>query len=203
VPAGAAPPSFPSPEAAVEALRAALATGKLKALLAFFGPEHGAEPVGGDPAQRRGELRRLAAAAERGLALRPAADGGTIVLVGPRARPLPVPLVEEAGSWRFDTERGLEEIVDRRIGRNELVRMASLFAHWDARRVHAVFDRDGDEVLEYPRRTRSTPGSEDELVSGIERAKSRARRVRSSPRRVRSAPSRGSASPSSAIASRS
>ncbi|MCL6609303.1 MAG: DUF2950 domain-containing protein [Geminicoccaceae bacterium] len=149
-------------------MRGALATGKFEALLALLGPEHEAELVGGDPAQRRVELRRLAAAAERGLALRPAADGGMIVLVGPRAWPLPVPLVEEAGGWRFDTERGLEEIVDRRIGRNELAAMASLFAYWDAQRTYAAFDRDGDEVLEYAQRIRSTPGKTDGLFWEIQ-----------------------------------
>jgi hypothetical protein len=168
VPAGAAQPSFPTPEAAVEALRSALATGKFEALLALLGPEHEAELVGGNPAQRRVELRRLAAAAERGLALRPAADGGMIVLVGPRAWPFPVPLVEEAGGWRFDTERGLEEIVDRRIGRNELAAMASLFADWDAQRTYPAFDRDGDEVLEYAQRIRSTPGKKDGLFWEIQ-----------------------------------
>lgn len=162
-PGEAAQPSFPTAEAALEALRAALAAGDGKALLALLGPEHEAELVGGDPAARRVELRRLKAAAERGLALRPAPDGSLIVLVGPRAWPLPVPIVKEAAGWRFDTGRGLEEIINRRIGRNELAAIASLTAYLDAQRAYAARDRDGDEVLEYAQRIRSRPGRKDGL----------------------------------------
>jgi hypothetical protein len=159
--AGAAQPSFPTAEAALEALRSALAEGR--SLLELLGPEHQEELLGGDPAARRVELRRLQAAAARGLALRPAGDGGMIVLVGPRAWPLPVPLVQEPQGWRFDTAAGLEEILNRRIGRNELAAIASLRAYLGAQRDYAAVDRDGDEVREYAQRIASTPGLEDGL----------------------------------------
>jgi hypothetical protein len=72
-------------------------------------------------------------------------------------------LVETDGAWRFDTAEGIEEIINRRVGRNELAAIALARAYVDAQIEYARADRDGDGVLEYAQRLASTPGQRDGL----------------------------------------
>ena len=76
---------------------------------------------------------------------------------------LPVPLVKSGGGWHFDAKAGAEEMRIRRIGRNELSAMQALLAYYDAQKDYALVDRNGDGVLEYAQRFRSTPGKRDGL----------------------------------------
>jgi len=76
---------------------------------------------------------------------------------------LPIPIVERAGAWRFDTRAGADEIRTRRIGRNELAAMQAVLAYYDAQKEYATADRNGDGVLEYAQRLISTPGTKDGL----------------------------------------
>ncbi len=66
-----------------------------------------------------------------------------IALLGNDAWPFPIPLVREDGNWHFDVESGVEEIANRRIGRNELSTLATLHAYVDAQREYASVERDG------------------------------------------------------------
>lgn len=92
-------------------------------------------------------------------------DANTRMLaVGEYAWTLPIPIVREAqGAWRFDTHAGMELMRIRRIGRNELSVMQSMLAYHDAQVEYASVDHDGDGVLEYAQRLRSTPGQHDGL----------------------------------------
>jgi hypothetical protein len=74
-----------------------------------------------------------------------------------------VPLIREAGGWYFDTEAGKQEILSRRIGKNELATLQVVRAYVDAQREYASRDRDGDEVLEYAQKLGSTAGRRDGL----------------------------------------
>ena len=74
----------------------------------------------------------------------------------------PLPLVLEDGRWRFDTATGREELLNRRIGRNELLALASLHAYVDAQREYFTKGRDGKPPA-YARRFRSTEGKHDGL----------------------------------------
>ena len=161
--AAAAEPSFPTAEAAMAAFKTAIDSGDPAQLLALFGGEHEDALLGGDPASRREELTTMASGARQGLALdRQDADHATI-LVGRQAWPMPIPLVQEGGAWHFDTAAGLEEIIDRRIGRNELSAIALMRDYVDAQVAYASEDRDGDEVLQYAQRITSSPGKHDGL----------------------------------------
>jgi hypothetical protein len=71
--------------------------------------------------------------------------------------------VKKDGGWFFDTEAGKEEILHRRIGKNELATLQVMRAYVDAQREYASRDRNGDEVLEYAQRLASTPGAKDGL----------------------------------------
>ena len=68
--------------------------------------------------------------------------------------PLPVPVVDDERGWYFDTEEGIEEILDRRVGRNELATIQVCLAYIDAQREYYSADRDGDELLEYAQQKR-------------------------------------------------
>ena len=77
--------------------------------------------------------------------------------------PFPIPLVNAAGQWHFDTDAGREEILNRRIGANELGAMQVCHAYVQAQREYAAVDRLGDQVLAYAQHLRSTPGTHDGL----------------------------------------
>jgi hypothetical protein len=162
--AGAAQPFFATPEAAMAALRDALAARDGAALVRLLGPEHEDELIGGDPAAARQGLAELGDAAAAAMALAPAEGGAMTVLIGREAWPMPIPLVRDGEEgWRFDTEAGLEEINDRRIGRNELAAIDLARTYAEAQLAYAAADRDGDQVLEYAQRIASTPGQKDGL----------------------------------------
>ena len=71
--------------------------------------------------------------------------------------------MKQAGQWFFDTEAGKEELLNRRIGRNERLVLQSVRAYVQAQCEYAMKDRDGDEVLEYAQKFLSSPGTKDGL----------------------------------------
>jgi hypothetical protein len=111
--------SFPSPEAASAALVQAASANDEKAMLALFGPDGTALVHSGDAAedaaaranfvQRYREMHRLVAE-----------PGRTVLTIGAHNWPTPIPLVSRGGAWFFDTDAGRQEILSRRVGRNEL-----------------------------------------------------------------------------------
>jgi len=154
---GQAQQTFASPEAAMAALLDALAAQDDAALIGIFGAEYEDEILGRDRDAAREERARFVAAANTGLELRPDGEGRRIAYVGPRAWPLPIPIVFADGAWRFDTEEGIDELTNQRIGGNELRTIQSMRAYVEAQNDYASADRDGDEVLEYAQRIRSSP----------------------------------------------
>jgi len=155
---------FDSPQQAVEALAAAVGADDAPArLMRVLGPSSGDLVSSGDAvADRRGRQRFLKV---YGKAHKIAMDGDdrAVLLVGEKSWPFPFPIVKADTGWRFDTDAGAEEILDRRIGRNELDAIEVCRAHVDAQREYASVDRNGDGVLEYATRFRSTPGLHDGL----------------------------------------
>lgn len=90
-------------------------------------------------------------------------DSRCVLEVGKDFWPFPVPLVKRDGAWIFDTEAGKEELLNRRIGRNELSTLGTMRAYVQAQREYATKDRDGDEVNEFAQRFASAPGRKDGL----------------------------------------
>jgi len=76
---------------------------------------------------------------------------------------LPIPLVRSGGGWIFDTRAGKDEMRIRRIGRNELAAIQTMYAFVDAQREYAAQDRNGDGVLEFAKKIISSPGKQDGL----------------------------------------
>lgn len=155
--------TFESPEAAVRALRTALEQKDEAALLAIFGPE--ARDLNADPAdpavqaERKNFLRGLT----EKTGLETQEDGSVVLVVGKDDWPFPVPLVQKDGKWYFDSAAGKDEILVRRIGRNELHAIAICKAYAAAQAAYASEDRDGDRVREFAQRLASTEGQYDGL----------------------------------------
>lgn len=90
-------------------------------------------------------------------------DTRVILEVGDDLWPFPVPIVKKDGGWFFDTDAGKDELLSRRVGKNELGTLSAMRACVDAQREYASDDRDGDGVLEYAQRLVSSAGKQDGL----------------------------------------
>jgi hypothetical protein len=154
--------SFDTPEEAVTALLDAIKADDRKTLLDILGPEGQPLVFSGDTVADRNTGAKFAAEYDR--AHRIEGGGGKVVLyVGPDDFPFPIPLVPEGPVWRFDTKAGKDEIVNRRIGRNELAAIQVCLAYVDAQREYYSEDRNADGLREYAQRVTSTPGKHDGL----------------------------------------
>jgi hypothetical protein len=154
--------TFPTPEAAVAALSEAVGTTNRVALSLLFGAES-ESLVNPDEIQGSIELANFTAAFNQSHRLVPDSASRVTLEVGPDAWPFPIPLVNRDGAWQFDTAGGLQELLNRRIGRNELDVLRVMRAYVEAQREYANQDRDGDGVLEYAQTISSTPGKTDGL----------------------------------------
>jgi len=154
---------YASPEEAVKDLMAAARAGDAKALLAILGA--GAKPIifsGDAMTDKRGREHFVNSYEEAGKIER-ANDAKVMLTTGKDGWPFPIPLVKEASGWRFDAKAGQEEIINRRIGRNELATMQVLQAYVDAQREYYARNPQGDKLLQYAQRLVSTQGKRDGL----------------------------------------
>ena len=155
--------TFATPEAAVDALMAALKADDDAAIIAIFGDAHKDLVVTVDKAANTATRAKIAGAMQTMRVLQDSGADRRIVLIGDQAWPLPIPLVRDKGAWRFATEQGVDELINRRIGDNERNAITVLRAYVDAQRQYASRDRDGDDVLQYAQKLGSTPGKQDGL----------------------------------------
>ena len=153
--------SFKTAEEAADALVSAAKTGDRKAVLTVLG-QKGADIVSsGDPVADASARNRVIEAYN---AKHPMAMEGTdkaVLIIGHEDWPFPIPLVRKDGTWRFDTAAGREEILYRRIGRNELSAIQACLAYVDAQQEYAERGIAGNGV--YAQRIVSGPGKNDGL----------------------------------------
>src|SRR5262245_32133362 len=136
--------TFATPEEAVAALVAAASAEDTNALRVIFGPS-AADIQNPDRVQAAGELKQFKAAINQGKRIVRELDSKCVLEVGDSSWPFPVPIVKKDGRWFFDTAAGKDELLNRRIGKNELATLQALRAYVDAQRDYASKDRDGDE----------------------------------------------------------
>ncbi len=154
---------FNSPEEAVKALMVALKENSDLVLLEIFGPGSEDLVMSGDPvADDRGRDMFRDAYGEANRLVREKEDK-VVLHVGKDDWPFPIPIVKEGSGWLFDTDEGMEEVLNRRVGRNELNVIQVCLAYVDAQREYATKDRDKDGVLEYAQKFMSSPGKRDGL----------------------------------------
>jgi hypothetical protein len=153
---------FSSPEAAVKALVAANKAGDRAAVDAIFGPEV-KDLLSGDPRQDAIEFAAFAKSLAQYHRLVRKADDRYVLNVGAQNWPFPIPIVKRGATWAFDTAAGKDEIVNRRIGEDELATIEVCRTYVTAQREYASEDRDGSGVFQYAQRIKSTPGKKDGL----------------------------------------
>jgi hypothetical protein len=156
------PLRFESPDAAAMALIEAAAEEGPEALLAVLGSDLEAL-VSGDPVADATDRQRFVELAQEAASIEDETEDGAILVVGPEDWPFPIPLAKDDEGWYFDTQAGIEEILDRRIGLNELHAIASARAFVDAQREYAASDPDGDGSHDFAARLWSTEGKRDGL----------------------------------------
>lgn len=154
---------FASPEEAVQALVAAIRANDVKALITVLGPG-GKELVssGDDLADKVGREKFLRSYDQKN-ALQQGAAGKTILCTGDDNWPMPIPVVKKGGQWVFDSMSGKREILNRRVGRNELRVMDVLHAYVDAQHEYASKNCNGTGLVEFAQRIVSRAGKHDGL----------------------------------------
>ncbi|MGD0905823.1 MAG: DUF2950 domain-containing protein [Terracidiphilus sp.] len=153
---------FASPDAAVAALVAAAKAKDTNALHSIFGPE-GRDLVSSDAVQSGNSFSNFVRRLTRKVDLMHSSDSNIVLQIGADAWPFPIPLAQQGGQWFFDTAAGREEILNRRIGVDELAAIRICQAYVDAQREYASQPRNGDDVVEYAQRLRSTANTHDGL----------------------------------------
>ena len=165
--------SFASPEDAVKALVEALKVNDTKVLSDLFGP--GSEDLvsSGDPVADQGRRKQFVHFYELKHRLDKVSADKVFLNIGDDDWPFPIPVVKTDGGWRFNANGGREEILARRIGRNELSAIQVCLAYVDAQREYAVKDRDVDGLLEYAQQSEATPGRKTDSIGRKRNSKSK------------------------------
>lgn len=160
--AQAAPSEFSSAEEAVNALVSAAKAEGTQEIVRVLGAEGEDIVDSGDPVADAQRRAKFIAAFDEANKLDHVSDAKTVLVIGHDEFPFPIPLVQVGGKWHWDTVAGLDEILTRRIGENELATIEVAHAYVDAQREYAAVDRDGLGP-EYARRLMSRTGKKDGL----------------------------------------
>jgi hypothetical protein len=155
--------TFNSPEEAMQGLMDAVKSNDTKELLAIFGPAGKKIVFSGDEIADKAGRELFVKTYEEMNKLETQTDKKVILVMGNNEWPFPIPIVRKGKTWSFDTIAGKDEILNRRIGKNELNTIQTCLAYADAQREYAIKDRDSDKLLEYAQKFRSTPGKKDGL----------------------------------------
>ncbi|HVN96844.1 MAG TPA: DUF2950 domain-containing protein [Syntrophales bacterium] len=153
---------FTSPEDALKALVEAVKSNDAAALDQIFGPAR-KELISDDEVQHAAALESLAKHLAERTDLVKENESTVILHVGNEKWPFPIPIVKKDGQWLFDTEAGKEEILNRRIGENELTAILVCRSYVKAQREYALKDWEDTGVLAYAQKLRSDPGRKNGL----------------------------------------
>ena len=158
--------SFATPEEACEALILAAERFDIPALKEILGPDGADIVVTEDPVQDRNQLAAFAAQARVKTRVERDPQNAKVasLVVGAEDWPLPIPVIEDGGTWRFDSRAGRQEILNRRVGRNELDAIQLCHEFVAAQHDYASRKHDGALVNQYAQRIISTPGKQDGLA---------------------------------------
>ena len=164
IPAGVK--TFDTPRQAADALVKAAEQFDEDALTQIFGPDGDDVVFTGEVAQDRQRATDFAAEAHEKMTVSTDPKNGrrAFVIVGNEEWPFPVPLVKSGSKWYFDSKAGLQELLNRRIGANELDAIAICHGYVEAQDEYALQPREGYNVNQYAQRIISTPGTQDGLT---------------------------------------
>ncbi len=159
--------SFATPEQAVDSFVAAVRASNRHEMLRILGPEGAKLIFSGDRVADSEGRRKFVLAYDAAHRLDLAATDRAVLVIGKDAWPFPIPVVKHGNIWRFDTRAGMQEILDRRIGRNELSVIEVCRAYVDAQREYAAMTQSGNAMREYAQRFKSSPGKQDGLYWSV------------------------------------
>lgn len=154
---------FSNPDEAAKSLLEALANKDNGPLIALLGNQEAELLSSGDEIEDNNNRAEFAALAREKMRIETSGEDKAILHVGNNDWPFPIPIVKTGASWQFDAAQGRQEILNRRIGRNELSAVAAMRGYVEAQFDYANVDRDGDDVSEYAQKLRSDPGKFDGL----------------------------------------
>jgi hypothetical protein len=157
---------FDTPKQAADALIQVAANFDVAAAKEILGPDGEDIVASEDPVQDKNRAAEFAAKAKEKMSVQTDKKNPNlaIVLVGNDDFPLPIPIVKQKGKWFFDTKVGREEILNRRVGANELNAIEICRGFVDAQHEYAMEKHDGSKVNQYAQRVISTPGKHDGLA---------------------------------------
>jgi hypothetical protein len=161
--AGRQQKSFPSPEEAVKSLVAAVRANDMKEMLAILGPGSGELISSGDDVADRAGREKFLNAYDQVNTLQQESANTMVLHIGADNWSMPIPIVKKGATWVFDIGKGKKEILNRRIGRNELHVIEVLDAYIDAQHEYATKDCRGGGKVEFAQRLISTEGKRDGL----------------------------------------
>jgi hypothetical protein len=157
---------FDTPKQAADALVQVAASFDVVAAKEILGPDGEDLIASQDPVQDKNRAAEFAAKAKEKMSVQTDKKNPNqaIVLVGNDDFPLPIPLVKQKGKWSFDTKVGREEILNRRVGANELNAIQICRGFAEAQHEYAEEKHDGSKVNQYAQRIISSPGKQDGLA---------------------------------------
>jgi hypothetical protein len=153
---------FASPEEAATALQAAAEAKDRAGLRAIFGPEFD-RVVTGDEVLDANNAKRFATLLSQGCQPVKSGEDSITFEIGTNNYPMAVPLVKADGQWHFDTPAGMQEIINRHIGKDELNAIGVCRAYVTAQQQYASANPNAAPGVKYAQKFRSTPGKKDGL----------------------------------------
>ncbi len=155
--------TFAAPDSAMQAVIKAAKAKDAAALDRIFGAD-ARLLLSGDSVEDAKDFDDFTGAVQQSARLQKDSETHYTLVVGDNQYPFPIPIVKQGTEWSFDTHGGVNEILNRRVGENELSAIAScrayVLAQWE---YFSEGDRDNDGVAEYAQRLMSSPGRHDGL----------------------------------------
>src|SRR3954453_7617538 len=155
--------NFKTPDEAASAFVSAVRSADKKAIVSVLGPDGNDIVSSGDEVADATTRQKFVATYDAKHSIMMEGDDKAVIVIGPDEFPLPIPLVRKDGMWRFDAVAGREEVLARRIGRNELEAVQSCLAYVDAQNDYAEKNRAGAGTGVYAQRIISSPRKKDGL----------------------------------------
>jgi hypothetical protein len=148
---------FGSPEEAMKTLVETVKAGDRKGMMAILGPEGEDIIDSGDKVADKNAQQQFLKAYQEGVDFVKEKEDRASVILGNDHWPLPIPIVKKGDGWVFDTKAGKEEMINRRVGRNELTAIQVCLAYVEAQREYASTDRERDGIIQYAQKVWSDP----------------------------------------------
>jgi len=148
---------FGTPEEAMKTLAETVKAGNTKDIMAILGPEGRDIISSGDEVADKNILEQFVKAYQEKVDFVKEKEDRVSIIIGSDHWPFPIPIVKKGEGWVFDTKAGREEVLNRRVGRNELAAIEVCLAYVEAQREYASTDQERDGIIQYAQKVWSDP----------------------------------------------